>query len=60
MQFTLGDKGEVYLLDESVLLVTEKEKRGEGKNNNEPMMKYVHSRHNSVCPYTKERCSMKG
>ena len=31
MQFTLGDKREFYLLDESALPVTEKESRQEGK-----------------------------
>ena len=31
MQFTFEDKGEVYLLDESVLPVAEKERRREGK-----------------------------
>ena len=32
MQFTFGDKKEVYLLDESILPVTEKERRQKGKN----------------------------
>ena len=40
MQFTFEDKGEVYLLDESVLSVTEKERRREGKRNIGPKMKY--------------------
>ena len=31
MQFTFGDKGEVYLLDESVLPVTQKKKGERGK-----------------------------
>ena len=31
MQFTIGDKGEVYLLDESALPLTKKERRREGK-----------------------------
>ena len=41
MQFTYGDKGEVYLLDESVLPVTEKERRREGKRS--PRIKYGHA-----------------
>ena len=41
MQFTLGDKGEVYLLGESVLTVTEKERRGEAKSSIGPRIKYV-------------------
>ena len=32
MQFTFGDKGEVYLLDKSVLHVTEKEASALGWN----------------------------
>ena len=31
MQFIFGDKREAYQLDESVLPVTEKERKGEGK-----------------------------
>ena len=42
MQFTFGDKGEVHLLDESVLPVTEKERKGEGKSSIGPRMKYGH------------------
>ena len=42
MQFTFGDKREVYLVDESVLPVTEKERRGEGKSSNSPRMKCGH------------------
>ena len=52
MQFTFGDKGEVHLLDESVLPVTEKERRGEGKSSIGPRMKYGHASHNSICPFT--------
>ena len=56
MQFTLGDKGEVHLLGESVLAVTEKERKGEGKSSIGPGMKYGHANHNSFCPYTNGRC----
>ena len=45
MQFTLGDKREVHLLDESVLPVTEKERRGEGEGSISPRMKYGHANH---------------
>ena len=38
-----GDKGKVYLLDESVLPVTKKERRQEGKSNIGPRMKYGHA-----------------
>ena len=38
-----GDKGEVYLLDESVLPVTKKERRREGKRSIGPRMKYGHA-----------------
>ena len=31
VQFTFGDKGKVYLMDESALPVTEKERKREGK-----------------------------
>ena len=37
-QLTLGDKGEVYLLDESVLPVTEKESKRKGKKSNSARM----------------------
>ena len=40
MQFGFGDKGEVYLLDESVLPVTGKERRREGKSSISPRIKY--------------------
>ena len=43
MQFTFGDKREVYLLDESVLPVTEKEWRREGKRSIGPRIKYGHT-----------------
>ena len=43
MQFTFGDKGEVHLLNESVLPVTEKERKGEGKSSIGPRMKYGHA-----------------
>ena len=39
MQFTFGDKREVYLLDESALPVTGKERRGEGESSIGPRMK---------------------
>ena len=58
MQFTFGDKREVHLLDESVLPVTEKERRGEGKSSIGPRMKYGHANHKSNCPYTNGRCSV--
>ena len=38
MQFTFGDKGEVCLLDESALPVTEKQRRLEGKRSTGPRM----------------------
>ena len=40
MQFTFEDKGEVY---ESVLPVTKKESRQEGKSTFGPRMKYGHA-----------------
>ena len=40
MQFTFGDKREAHLLDESVLPVTGKERRGKGKSSIGPRMKY--------------------
>ena len=43
LQFTFGDKGEAHLLDESVLPVTEKERKGEGKSSMGPRMKYGHA-----------------
>ena len=56
MQFTFGDKREVYLLDESVLLpVTEKESMQEGKKSMGPRMKYVRTNPNSFCALTNER-----
>ena len=58
MQFTFGDKREVHLLDESVLPVTEKERRGEGKSSIGPRMKYGHANHKSNCLYTNGRCSI--
>ena len=48
MRFTFGDKGEVYLLDESVLPVNEKEKRQEGKRSIGPRIKYGHANLKSV------------
>ena len=56
MQFTFGDKREVHLVGESVLLVTEK-RRGEGKSNIGPRMKNGHANHKSNCPHTNGRCS---
>ena len=58
MQFTFGDKGEVYLVDESVLPATEKERRQEWKKNIGPGMKYGHANLNSFCPYKNRRCSV--
>ena len=43
MQLIFWDKGEVYLLDESALPVTEKERRGERKSSIGPRMKYGHA-----------------
>ena len=55
MHFTFGDKGEVYLLNKSVLLVTEKERRREGKRSIGPGMKYEHANLNSFYPYANGR-----
>ena len=41
MQFTFGDKGEVYLLDKSALPVPEKQSMREGKRSIGPRMKYL-------------------
>ena len=41
MQFNFGDKREVYLLDESVLPLTKKERRREGKKCISPWMKFM-------------------
>ena len=54
MQFTFGDKREVYLLDESVLPVTEKESMREGKKSMGPRMKYVRTNPNSFCALTND------
>ena len=43
MQFTFGGKREVYLMGESALSVTKKERRREGKRSIGPRMKYVHA-----------------
>ena len=43
MQFTFGDKREAHLLDESVLPVTEKERRRKGKSSISPKMRYGHA-----------------
>ena len=51
MQFTFGDKGEVYLLDESAQPVTEKERRGEKKSSISPRMKYGHANLKPFSPY---------
>ena len=45
MQFTFGDEREVYLLDESVLPVTEKESMRGGKKSNGPGTKYGPANH---------------
>ena len=50
MQFTFGDKREVYLLGESALPVTAKERRVEGKTNINPRMKYGHTNLISFLP----------
>ena len=56
MQFTFGDKRVVYLLGEIALPVTAKERRGEGKTNISPRMKYGHANLISFCQ--NERCSV--
>ena len=43
MQFTFGDKKEGHLLNESVLPITEKERRRLGKRNIGPRIKYGHA-----------------
>ena len=43
MQFTFGDKREVYQLDENALPVTEKESVREGKRSISPWMKCGHA-----------------
>ena len=45
-------------LDDSVLPVTRKERRGEGKSGIGPRMNYGHANHKLNCPYTNERCSV--
>ena len=45
MQFTFGDKREVYLSDESALPVTGKERRVEGESSIGPRIKYGHANH---------------
>ena len=57
MQFTFGDKREVYLLGESALPVNEKESMQEGKKSIGPRMKYGHADLNSFCSQTNGRCS---
>ena len=52
MQFTFGDKREVYLSDESALPVTEKESMREGKRSIGPRMKYEHANLSSFCAHT--------
>ena len=54
MQFTFGDKREVYLKDESALPVTKKESKCKGKMSIAPRMKYKHANHNSFCAQTNE------
>ena len=44
MQFTFGDKREVYLLDESAPPVTEKESMREEKRSISPRTKYGHAK----------------
>ena len=55
VQFPLGDKREVYLLDESALPVMEKESMREGKITIGPRMKYGHANLNSFSAQTNER-----
>ena len=55
MQFTFGDKREVYLHDKSALSVTRKESMREGKKRNGPKMKYGHTNLNSICAQTNKR-----
>ena len=52
MQFTFGDKREVYLFDESAIPVTEKESMREGKRSIGPWMKYGQANLNSFCTHT--------
>ena len=58
MQLTCGYKRDIYLVDESVPPVTEKERRGEGKSSIGPKMKYGHANHKLNCPYTNGGCSV--
>ena len=51
MQFTFGDKREVYLLDESALPLNKKESMREGKRR----MKYGHASLSSFNPNTNEQ-----
>ena len=55
MQFTFGDKGEVYLLDESALPVNVKERRREGKRSMGRRMKNGHANLKSFFPHTNGR-----
>ena len=52
VQFTFGDKRNIYLLDESV---TEKESRREGKRSIGPRMKNGHANLNSFCAHSNKR-----
>ena len=51
IQFTFGDKREVYLLEESALPVTEKESMQEGKKSIDPRTKSGHPNLYSMCNY---------
>ena len=55
MQFTFGDKREVYLQDESALPVIKKESMQKGKYSIGPRMKYGHSNLNLICAQTNGR-----
>ena len=51
VQFTFGDKGKVYLLNESALPATEKESKREGKMSIRPRMKYGHKPFFILCSW---------
>ena len=55
MKFIFGDEKEVYLLDKSVLPVTEKKVCKRGKKRIGPGMKYGHANPSSFCAHTNER-----
>ena len=55
---TREKQDKVYLLDESVLPVTEKERRGKEKKSIGPRMKNGHANLDSFCSQTNGRCSV--